>query len=132
MFFLRVARMHEDRLLARKLTEDLMRLRDWMKGLERRIARPVLMQDSSEKEYRKKRKEYTVSLMSLFSGGRCKSFVSHLIGYLLFSFFISRFFRCSINRGLHLLHIPRMEDRKANVVSAASNLFCGNRMEDFF
>ncbi len=53
--------MHEDRLLARKLTEDLMRLRDWMKGLERRIARPVLMQDSSEKEYRKKRKEYTVS-----------------------------------------------------------------------
>ncbi len=52
--------MHEDRLLARSLTRDLMQLRDWMKGLERKLSRPVVMQDSSEKEYRKKRKEYLV------------------------------------------------------------------------
>ncbi len=63
----RVARMHEDRLLARKLTQDLMQLRDWMKGLERRLSRPVVMHDSSEKEYRKKRKEYLVRERRLFS-----------------------------------------------------------------
>jgi len=57
----RVARMHEDRLLARRLTQDLTTLRDWMKGLERRLSRPVAMRDTSEKEYKKKRKEYLVS-----------------------------------------------------------------------
>ena len=121
--------MHEDRLLARKLTEDLMRLRDWMKGLERRIARPVLMQDSSEKEYRKKRKEYTVSFMSSFSGGRCKSFVSHLIGYLLFSFFLFPAFFAALLIADCIFCIPRIGSFQSFLRQQNGRLFSSRKGE---
>lgn len=56
----RVAKMREDRMTAKRLNEDLVKIREWIKGPEQLLNRPVYMLNSEEKEYKKKRKEYLV------------------------------------------------------------------------
>ena len=56
----RVAKMREDRMTAKRLNEDLVKLRDWIRDPEQILNRPVYMLNTEEREYKKKRKEYLV------------------------------------------------------------------------
>ena len=59
----RTARISEARLNSKAIGEELKELREWMRDPEGRLGRPVSVHDTSEKEFKKKRKEYQVSQM---------------------------------------------------------------------
>ena len=56
----RTARISEARMNSKAIGEELKELREWMRDPEGRLGRPVSVHDTSEKEYKKKRKEYQV------------------------------------------------------------------------
>ena len=55
---LRQSRIEEAKAEAKRLGDDLSELREWIKELEKKANRPVSVLDTSEKEFKKKRKEY--------------------------------------------------------------------------
>ena len=60
----RTARISEARLNSKAIAEELKELREWMRDPEGLLSRPVSVHDTSDKEYKKKRKEYQVSRWS--------------------------------------------------------------------
>lgn len=54
----RSSRLSEDKDSAKRFTSDLAELKSWMKDVEQKLNRPVSVLDTTEKEYKKRRKEY--------------------------------------------------------------------------
>ena len=81
----RAARISEARLNSRAIGDELRELREWMRDPEGRLSRPVSVRDTSDKEYKKKRKEYQASpgQRGAKRGQKkcCKKEVAHLILY---------------------------------------------------
>lgn len=68
----RSARISEARLNSKAIGDELRELREWMREPEGRLGRPVQVHDTSDKEYKKKRKEYQVSWMSKTATQHCQ------------------------------------------------------------
>ena len=58
----RSKRIQEAKKKAKDYTKELNQLRDWMKDLEAKLNPPVTLADTSEKEYKKKSKDYSVRI----------------------------------------------------------------------
>ena len=60
----RHARINSNKVSCRKLTADLSGIKEWMREMETRLSQNIYVPNTTEKEYKKKVKEYQVGVRS--------------------------------------------------------------------